>query len=29
MGLVAKKIQEKKRKSRFFNFMDKVSWGRK
>ena len=29
MGLVAKKMQEKKRKSIFFNFMGKVSWGRK
>ena len=26
MGLVAKKMQEKRRKSRFFNFKGKVSW---
>ena len=29
MGLVAKKMQEKKRKSRIFYFLGKVSWGRK
>ena len=27
MGLVAKKMQENKRKSRIFNFLGKISWG--
>ena len=29
MGLVAKKMQEKKSKFLIFNFLGKVSWGRK
>ena len=29
MGLVVKKMQENERKSRIFNFLGKISWGRK
>ena len=29
MDLVAKKMQEKKNKFRIFNFLGKLSWGRK